>query len=209
MLIMVGLNDLIRLNESLIEPVAEMLARAFHDDPAFTYIIPDASERKNKLPYLFQLSLGFGVLYGEAYATSPNLEGIAVWLPSETVDMSFWETMPSDESALMAKIGGEIIGKLQVFTDYCTPLHKRHAPFRHWFLEELAVDPMFQGKSYAATLLKPMLAKIDQEHLPCYLRTQNGRNVPFYQRYGFKLIEEGEIPGTGVGNWCMLREKVS
>ncbi len=199
------LNNIIRLKESQVKPAAEVLARAFYDDPSFVYIIPDDPERKDRLVYLFQLSLQYGIGHGEVYATSPNLEGIAVWLPSEALETSFWETTGLSQSPLAARIDKEAIDKLQVLTDYCTTLHERHAPFRHWFLEELAVDPVFQGRGYGSTLLRAMLSRIDREGLPCYVRTQNGRNVPFYRRFGFKLIEEGEFPGTGIKNWCLLR----
>ena len=44
----------------------------------FAFFIPDASERKNKSHYIFEFLIRYGVLYGEAYATSSNLEGVAV-----------------------------------------------------------------------------------------------------------------------------------
>ena len=200
------LNGHFRLNESHIKPAAELLARAFYDDPGFAYVIPDALERKEKLPYLFQFTLGGGILHGEVYATSPKLEGIAVWLPPEAVDTIFWEMPDSSHSALISRIGKEIIDRLQAWSDYYGPLHKQHAPFPHWFLEDLAVDPPFQGKGYARVMLRAMFARLDKENMPCYLRTQNGGNVSFYQHFGFKLVDEGEVPGTGIGNWCLLRD---
>ena len=202
---MSDLNGLFRLDESHIKPAAELLARAFYNDPGFAYIIPDASQRKEKLQYLFQLTLASSFRRGEVYAISPNLEGIAAWLPPEAVDTIFWETPDSTDSELIAEIGKDVIDSLQAWSDYYGPLHKQHAPFPHWFLEDLAVDPPFQGKGYAGAMLRAMFARLDRENMPCYLRTQNGRNVSFYQRYGFKVVDEGEVPGTGIGNWCLLR----
>ena len=77
------LNDLVRLTKAQIKPAAETLVQAFQDDPLIAYFIPDASERNNKSPYIFHLLIRYGLLYGEVYAISPNLEGVAVWLPSE------------------------------------------------------------------------------------------------------------------------------
>jgi hypothetical protein len=54
-------------------------------------------------------------------------------------------------------------------------------------------------------LLKPILARIEQEHLPCYLSTQREENIRIYQRYGFEVVEDIEIPGTDMRTWGMLR----
>lgn len=80
------LSHLVRLQKSQIKPAADVLARAFQDDPFNVYLLPDASERMNKLPHGFRMLVHYGVLYSELYATSPNLEGVAVWLPSEKVE---------------------------------------------------------------------------------------------------------------------------
>jgi len=76
-----NLSNLVRVKKSHIKPVAEMLARAYQDDPLYAYFIPDASERRIKLPYFLQFLIRYNVLYGEFYATSTNLEGIVGWLP--------------------------------------------------------------------------------------------------------------------------------
>ena len=70
------------------------------------------------------------------------------------------------------------------------------------------VGPDYQGQGYASTLLKAMFTRIDNDRLPCFLETQNANNVPIYQHYGFKVVEESIVPNTKVTNWAMLREKV-
>ena len=201
-----NLSNLVRLKKSQIKPAAEMLARAFQDDPLFAFFIPDASERKNKSPSIFQVMIHYGLLYGETYATSPNLEGVAVWLPSEKAHMTLWGDIRSGGLSLFLKLGIKSVLRQLSYSDYGYSVHKRHAPFRHWLLQPLGIDPMFQGKGYGSTLLKAMFARIDQEHLPCYLDTQTEKNVSFYQQHGFKVVEEFTLPGTKFNNWAMLRE---
>ena len=200
------LNNLVRLQNSQIKPAAEMLARAFQDDPLSGYFFPDASERKNKLPYIFEFLIRYGVLYGEVYAISPNLEGVAVWLPSEKADMTLWRMIWSGGLFMLLKLGIKSILRQMSATDYMFSIRKRYVPFRYWFLQSIGVDPVFQGKGYAGTLLKAMFARTDKEHLPCYLTTENEKNVPFYQHYAFKVVEKVIIPGTEVITWAMLRE---
>jgi hypothetical protein len=51
-----------------------------------------------------------------------------------------------------------------------------------------------------------MLARIDEEGLPCYLETLVERNVLLYKHFGFKVIEKAAIPRTDLTSWAMLRE---
>ena len=199
------LNHLVRLRKSQVKPASEVFARAFQDDPPLVHFLPDTSQRKNVLPYIFELAIRYGVSYGEVYATSSSLEGVAVWLPAETANMSLWGMIRCGGLSLIPRMG-RVMGKLQRFNEYTNLMRQRHTPFRHWFLQTIGVDPVFQGKGYADILLKAMLARMDQEHLPCYLDTQNGENVPIYQHYGFKVIEQVVIPSTGISHWAMLRE---
>ena len=200
------LSTLVRLEKSHIKPAAEVLARAFQDHPILVYFIPDASVRRDKLHYIFERAVFYGVLYGEVYATSPNLEGVAIWLPSETADMTLWRLIRVGMLFLFFRLGAGFISRGLRIADFLSSVQQRYAPLRYWLLQFLGVDPDHQGKGYSGTLLKPMFARIDQEHLPCYLDTEEEENVPLYQRYGFKVVEELTIPGTDIRLWAMLRD---
>lgn len=204
----VDLNNLFCLTKAQIKPAAEMLSRAFQDNPGLAYYFPDESERKSKSLHYFWFTICYGLVYGEVYTTSPNLEGLAVWIPSENANMSLWRVIRSGGLPMMHKLGSKAASQLRSFGDYVSSVHKRQAPFRHWYLLGLGVDPDYRGQGYAGTLLKAMLARIDKERLPCYLETQNADNVPIYQHYGFKVVEESIVPNTRVSNWAMLREQV-
>ena len=200
------LNNLLQLQKSQIRPVSAMLARAFQDDPLNSYFVPDASQRKDTSFYSFEFLVRLGVSYGEVYATSPNLEGAAVWLPPDN-RLTLWRVIRNGVFSLCIRMGRKYILRALPAQHFIFSVHKHHTPFRHWYLWVIGVDPVFQGKGYASMLMKSMLARIDQEHLPCYVDTQNENNVTIYQHYGFKIVEEVIIPNTGVGLWAMLREK--
>jgi hypothetical protein len=53
-----------------------------------------------------------------------------------------------------------------------------------------------------------MLERLDQKQLPCYLGTQNPRNIPIYEGYGFRVVEESKIPDTNVSHYAMLRKNL-
>ncbi len=189
------------MNKTQIGPVAEMLARAFQDDPLFIYFIPDAAERESKLPHFFRPLVRHGIVHGESYATSPDLEGVATWLPSEKDGI--WSLLRSGALSLLPQMGKTVINRMWRFNRYTAAIHRPHMPSRYWYLQYVAVESALRGKGYAGILLKPMLTRIGQEHLPCYLGTQNERNVPLYQHHGFKIVEEFATPGTSFSSWFM------
>ena len=201
------LNNLVRLNKSDIQPAVEVLVRAFRDYPLLKYFFPDELERKRIAPYFFQYILNYGVRYGEIYATSPNLEGVAVWLTSDKYPMTFWRSIRSVPLSIIFGLGRRGSSRMRYTGEYIDTVHKRLTPFKHWFLQAIGVDPQFQGKGYAGKLISAMSVRIDKEDLPCYLETLDEKNVWLYEHFGFKVIEKSVIPETKLTNWAMLREK--
>ncbi len=203
-----NLRALMPVGKSGVKHAARVLSRAFQDSPIFTHLLPDPVERKNKLHYLFEIVVRDGIRYGEVYAASQDLEGVAVWIPSERGEsMSPWRMIRSGALSLLFRFSRDFSSRQVPVTATIDSAHKRHAPFRHWFLQAIGVDPAHQGKGYASRLLKPMLARIDRENMPCYLDTEEEKNVSIYQHFGFKVLEEVEIPSTDIILRAMLREK--
>ena len=79
-----NVKGMVRLNRSYGKRAAEVLVKAFWNHPPLQYYFPDETERARIAPYFFSSPVFSSVRYGEVYATTPNLEGIAVWLPSNS-----------------------------------------------------------------------------------------------------------------------------
>lgn len=200
------LKDLVRLDKSHSKHAAEILARAFRSYPLFQYYFPDELERNAIAPHFLSIAVFSAIRYGEVHATSSNLEGVAVWLPSETYPLTLWRlvrSVPISEIVGFGRHGG---GRMKHLSEYIDAMHKRLAPFKHWFLQTIGVDTEFQGKGFSGKLLRPMFARIDREGLPCYLETLDETNVALYEHFGFRLLEQATIPETRLTNWAMLRE---
>jgi len=188
-------SKLVRLTESHIEPATETLTRAFYDYPIYSYVFPDASEREKDLPLLHQGSVQYGLLNGEVWAT-PNMEGVAAWVsPANT-----------NYPAPTPKVSKDALDRIEHFGRESYAVCKRHVPSAHWYLMVIGVDPIYQGKGYASRLLNPMLARAEQEHLPCYVNTEVEKNVAMYQHFGFRVVDDSILNGIGIRSWGMLRK---
>jgi ribosomal protein S18 acetylase RimI-like enzyme len=200
-----GLQRLVRLDASQVRSAAEMLSRAFRDDAILRHYFPDESEWRRVAPSFFSIPVYCGVRYGEAYATSASYEGAAVWLPSDAWPLSFLKLVRAVPLSFLFALGRYGGYRMKAAGKHIDAVHRRLAPFRHWYLQVVGVDPPFQGKGCLSRLLRPMLARMDEEGVPCYLETTNPRNVPVYEHYGFRLLEQNAIPRTDIGCWAMLR----
>ena len=200
------LKDLVKLNKSHVKQATRILVSAFRNDPMSIYFYADELEREKKLPYLFQVILSYCIRYGEVYTSSNTLEGVAAWLNSDNHPMTFWKLVRSGMLTAMLKSGGAGTSRVRNLADYTDKVHKRLVPFKHWYLQILGVDPQFQGNGYASKLMRPMLARIDREGLSCYLETMEETNIPLYEHFGFRVLEESAIPQTKIATWFMLRD---
>lgn len=203
----IAVGKLYRLNKNHIATASRILARSFHEDPIFVYILPDPIKRSKNLPFLFQDLLKYGLKYGEVYSTSPNLEGITIWIPPGDCEMTVWRMFQSRSVTLYLRTGLKNIPRM-VKASKSQSIHKELVKENHWYLQNIGVDPSSQGKGFAGELMTSMLSRIDKDKLPCYLETNNEKNIAFYKKYGFEVLDKSEIPRTGVLNWGMLREKV-
>ena len=100
-------QGLVKLNMSHIKPAAGVLARAFRDYPIAKFVFSDTEDRAKIAAYMHRFVLSCCIRYGEAYATSERLEGIAAWLPPENSFTSMWQLIRSGALTLMLRVGLE------------------------------------------------------------------------------------------------------
>ena len=199
------LNNLILLEEKHIAGAAKTLAQAFHDEPLKAYLYPDVKIRDEMAVDFFEFMLRYVILFGEAYASSLNFEGVALWLPSEYAKMTPEAMVKAGIDKLQAQLDKDFRERIKPIYDLIDKKHAQNAPARHWYLAFIGVAADSQGKGFAGKLIKPMLSRFKHENMPCYLETETQKNVDIYTHYGFELIEKYFVFDTGLYFYSMLR----
>jgi GNAT superfamily N-acetyltransferase len=197
--------EIVRVAENQIEVAAGILARAFYSDPPMVYAVPDAAERARVLPLLMRTFVTYASMFGEPFTTAGKPEAVALWLPLEEFD-----TPERDRQAGIDRIP-EILGagnfmRLMHIASIAERFHKATAPEPHLYLQFLGVEPPRQGNGLGSALIRPMLARADEEGIRCYLETFQPRNVPLYRRHGFEIAIEEVEPNSGIRGWAFLRK---
>ena len=78
-------------------------------------------------------------------------------------------------------------------------------PEPHWYVAALGVDPEVQGQGLGSVLMAHGMARADRDGRPIYLETETERNVGFYRRFGFDVVEEFIPEGLNVPMWLLAR----
>jgi ribosomal protein S18 acetylase RimI-like enzyme len=68
---------------------------------------------------------------------------------------------------------------------------KNYPPNTFWYIEVVCVKPSAQGRGVGKVLLEWIIN--EAEGAPCFLESTTEKNVAFYEKYGFKLVEVGEM----------------
>ncbi len=206
------LDHLKRISEDQIEVASKVLGRAFQDDPLFVYCFPDPIERKIKIAIHGEFLILLGILSGEVYITSSNIEGVVVWHPHGIKDQIIGKQSKEIIRRLrkvrrMDFSDSLLIERMGIFEEIANSFQNEHVNFPHWYLAFIGIDPIYQTEGYGSKLLRMKLAEIDEQNLPCYLHTENERNVKFYEHFGFELIGKNKVPNSDFYHHAMLRNR--
>lgn len=201
--------DLIRLTPAHSKAAVETIVQAFYNDVLWRYLLPvDEALYNVAIRSIMGFPVRHGARYGEVYATSPAMEGVAVWRTPNTPKLGLIGSVRGgafDIITVWFRLGRHTVRRLMETADRIQKAHARHAPGPHYYLEVIGVHPDHQGMGLGSRLMAPMLARADSERLPCYLETQTESNVAFYQKRGFEVVEVMDLPNGGPRGWLMLR----
>jgi ribosomal protein S18 acetylase RimI-like enzyme len=192
-----------------VDKAATLLAKAFSNDPAMAYAVPDEASRVSRLIPFFKVSLLYGMVCGTVQAT-PDVQGVAIWFSPHPKKLALADSLKSGLLAQGIKSVFRLkLREIQRFVTmeiYTQEMRRRFAPEPHWYLQILGIDPALQGRGYARALLQPMLDKARSEGYACYLETMKETNVAIYQKLGFRLAGKGIVPKGGPDVWFMVAD---
>lgn len=183
-----------------------MLAKAFYNDPAWVYVLPDEKDREKKLPIAFEIPLRYGIKFGEVYAPSPDLEGVAIWVPGSKANMTFWRLMKAGAIMTTLKLGRKVGNRISSTFNIIDEKREALAEEPYIYLSAIGVHPEHQGKGFGGTLLRSMMVKADDEGTALYLETTVEKNVGLYEKFKFQMIEKLVPEHLGFPIWLMIRK---
>ncbi|MBN1630173.1 MAG: GNAT family N-acetyltransferase [Thermoleophilia bacterium] len=184
----------------------EAIADAFADDPLWLRLFEGESDLPRRYQACFEVPVRHCLKYGRVYATSEALEGVAAFVPGAFSDMSFWRMLRSGAVGCGMRMGMTAALRMANLRVLSKDRAKVTAgrPFVH--LSVLGVRKAHQGKGLGGALLRALIEDCEKRCLPTYLETETEENVRMYERFGFELLKQVDLPNLGLPMWEMMRE---
>ena len=193
--------EIVRLRADQLDEATVMLGRAFHDDPAWRWIVPDPRRRRTLLPWLFRM--GFEILEAELWTTAGPVLGASRWLPPGPPQVHVGAMLRAAVATpLRAR---EATARFLSYGRAVEALRVRAAPWPHWYLAGIGVEPEEQRRGIGGALLGPGIESADAAGIPCALVTNTEANISFYEKHGFAVVREEETPSGGPRAWALVR----
>jgi GNAT superfamily N-acetyltransferase len=184
--------------------LGEVLADAFAEDPVFGWLIPPQLDgRDNRLRTFFTSMSRAYLRRGKPCYLAGDASAAALWAAPGA-----W-AMPLSQVILEAAPNG-LAFRRRLLRALRTQLQieRLHAgqSAPHWYLGYLGTRRDRQGQGLGTQMLREVLAGLDTDGVPAYLESSNERNLPLYERNGFRVVGELQALGHGPTIWRMWRE---
>jgi ribosomal protein S18 acetylase RimI-like enzyme len=189
------------LDSSTLDSLTDLLVKAFSKDPLVAYLFRGRNQTREVYRF-YRLLLSVFSSKGSLYVDSSEANGLILWNDS-IASPGFREW---SRSGIVNVLGLSVQTVFRLFRVGLTVerAHKQTIKSRHLHLILLGVYPSSQGKGIGRRLLDILLEEANRLSLPCYLETQNEKNVQFYESAGFTVEKTLQI-SRSLKSWSMLR----
>lgn len=185
------------------DQLADVLTRAFLDDPVIGWFFPDPDERPRRVRRFFrEVVLDGGLSQDAEIFTTEDQGAVAVWAPPNRWRLTLGRQLRLLPRYISIASPRYAVSRLVAFNKV-ELRHPKQPP--HWYLATLGTDPGRQGHGLGSALLGDQLARCDADGRPAYLESSKESNVPFYERQGFRVTETFDLP-DGPRLWLMWRD---
>ena len=193
-----------QLDPSQIPQAANLLARAFRDNPLWTAVL--TRESADVRQQVFErCALGFlqaaqrhGIV--TAAIDDGEISGVSLVFPPGTYPLP----LPSQFLMLKGILaqGPMAFLRLAAIGSHTWLVHPRTA---HYYLFMIGVDPSSQGKGYGGQLLRHLNELADKAGVECYLETDKPESVNLYEHFGYRVVRDDTIRAANLHMWMMTR----
>jgi GNAT superfamily N-acetyltransferase len=181
--------------------MVDMLVRSFADDPVANFMFAGDRRRQRGLHSFFATQIRHQYLPGGHVYTTDDRAGAAIWGAPDRERHGLTELLQLLPTAPFL-ISTRMPAALRLLFE----VDGLHPQAPHWYLATVGTDPDRQGGGIGSALLRPVLDRADKEGMPAYLESSKERNLPFYARFGFEVIEELRSAPDNPTIWRMWRE---
>ena len=186
--------------ESDLDILVDTLSDSFAEDPMFNWLFPSTQ----LYPFFFRMLVKEVYLPRGIVHLDDQDRAAALWLPPE-------ERLKIAPRLRLLRFGLKLMrvnGLRPVWrVSRQSSIFARHHPKEpHYYLQFIGCRRGEQGRGIGAALLKQGTRICDERGMPAYLECSNPRNIPLYERHGFRITGQQAVGSNGPMAWFMWRD---
>jgi len=179
----------------------EILVDAFDNDPLTRWFVLEDKRRPERLRRLFTWYLSQTLPLHLSHTTEDQ-NAVALWLGPGQWKLSLYRQIQFLPKIIRVVGLHRAISRIRGVDAF----QRKHPTVPHYYLAVLGTAPAVQGRGFGSAILQAGLSRCDKKQMPAYLETSTERNLPLYERHGFRVIGEVNIPHDGPTVWLMWRD---
>ncbi|HKO80658.1 MAG TPA: GNAT family N-acetyltransferase [Chitinophagaceae bacterium] len=178
--------------------IVNILSRSFDDNKSVNYIIKQDAKRQLRLKKLMEYSFDICYSFGDVFLTDDKKGCALVVMPDKK--RTTLKSILLDAKLAVSCIGLSNIKKAMARESKIKSIHPKGPMYYLWFI---GVDPAEQKKGIGTSLLEGIIAESQAQKRPIYLETSTLKNIPWYEKFQFKIHNELDF---GYKLYCLKKE---
>jgi GNAT superfamily N-acetyltransferase len=191
-------------HEDDIGAIARTMSDAFADDPVMAWMFPHRETRAISLLTYFELVQRHLFIPRGMVLTTYDHSGAAFW-----VRPGVWPPRPLDAEPFSRAMSTLFEGRAPLLDRGLSMMDQQRPHQPHFYLAGIGTAPARQSRGIGSSLMEHVLVTCDRDGFGAYLEASTERNAALYERLGFTICGELNLPGhrrvVGPHLWLMWR----
>ena len=171
--------------------VVNLLAQSFDDNQSVNYIVKQDSKRTQRIRVLMDYSFEICSLFGAIYLSNERKACALILFPDQK--RTTLKSILMDLKLILFCVGLSGIQKTLSRESLIKKIQSKEKMYYIWFI---GVDKSNQHSGIGSKLLQEIIEDGNSKNLPIYLETSTLINLPWYERFGFKIYHELKLSYT-------------
>jgi GNAT superfamily N-acetyltransferase len=187
--------EIVQATPERLPALASVLGRAFVVEPMMRWPLGESDDHEARLVRAFEMFMEDPIRLGLVWEAGAAM-GALISIPAGQMDAV-------DAGNLAMRNVYERDDGARRFDSFWEWVGSRHPDEPLALLDSVAVEPAAQGRGIGSALLRFGLEQARVAGHGAWIETGNPRNVPLYQRHGFRVVDDADAPGGGPHVWFM------
>ena len=168
--------------------VVGILTKSFENNQSVNYIAKQDEKRLTRIRSLMDYSFEVCYSFGDVFLSEDRKACALVLYPDKK--KTTFKSILLDIKLILSCIGVENIKRALTRESKIKQLQPKELMYYLWFI---GVDPDYQNEGIGSILLDEIIEDSEKKERPIYLETSTLKNLPWYQKFGFRIYNELEL----------------